>query len=107
MKFKEMKFNVKGDPELSRRVQEMMFDLGLKWGHNGREVQHIVQPYLYNRGDIIYWSNGSYEFSNLLTGNEINIDWMRSQRETITIGDKSYYLDEIEVALANINPIGE
>jgi len=38
-------------------------------------------------------------------GEAIDISWMLAEKETISIGDKKYYKDELETALKNINPI--
>ena len=48
-----------------------------------------------------YWYNDLHDYE------EIDIGWMvNMQRQTITIGDKTYYEDELAEALSKIKPVG-
>lgn len=85
MKFKAMKFNVKDDPELSKRVQEILFGLGYRWECHGSSVMYTTAHCLTTEADdgntsdgFIYWCNNIEE----VHGEEINIDWMRKPVES-------------------------
>jgi len=47
-----------------------------------------------------YWYDVKENIKNIIRAEE-----KRAKRETISIGDKKYYKDELETALKNINPI--
>ena len=47
MKDLKLKFNVKGNPELSEAVQKRLLELGCEWSNCNRKVQFTDNPYLY------------------------------------------------------------
>ena len=106
MGFKTMKFWIGDDPECSKRVQEMLFNLGYIWGVGDKTIMYIDAPALYSEPDGLIKKGDTRAYFNSDENQEINIDWLRSdKRKTVTLGDKKYYEDELSEALSKINPV--
>jgi len=101
-------------PEHSRKVQEHLFSLGYKWGGtNSTDVISIFPETIvfYSTSKKIYYFVAK-KCETLLGYQEVELIETVSyelkeipKKEVVTIGEKSYYKDELEVALKNINPI--
>ena len=105
-KFKRMKFWIGDDRECGERVYKMLLDLGYRVvvPERLRELRTSRALYTDTLGCIGY--GGALTGFHPHTAEEINIDWLRSdKRKTVQIGDKSYYEDELATALANIKPV--
>ena len=106
-------------PEHSEKVQKHLFSLGYVWGDwkgkigmDVREVRHTEKPILEILEDrkVIFWTY-LYDYSRdhpheLELIETVSYELKEvPKKEVVTIGEKSYYKDELEVALKNINPI--
>ena len=101
-------------PEHSKKIQEHLFSLGYGWRMNPRiriirftDAAFILafeDKQLYRSNNELYFNEHrlpevelvekiSYEFKEI------------PKREVVKIGEKFYFLDELEIALKNINPI--
>ena len=104
--FKAMKFWIGDDPELSEKVQRLLFGLGYSWFVNKDNVANTESSYIYasRGGELTHSDNGDRP----VDGEEINIDWMRTKKpESIELNGKTYIKSELEEALRHIKPIGE
>jgi hypothetical protein len=97
-------------PEHSEKVQKHLFSLGYTW-HGWSTVIFVDKRFLTFDSEIkiIYYNES---FFNDLPNQEVELIETVSyelkevpKKEVVTIGEKSYYKDELEVALKNINPI--
>jgi hypothetical protein len=83
-KFKEMKFWIGDDAELSERIQNILFGAGYKWSDGSLAVGETGMPSLYAHedGNITYASGDIVPktFTCHEKHMEINIDWMRSTK---------------------------
>lgn len=110
--FKEMKFWIGDDEELSKQVQKILNDQGYEWGH-GESVQNTGSLALYTtlNGRIIYSGDTNrvgIKHFDTEPEQEINIGWMRTaKQETIELGGKTYIKSELEEALSHIKPINQ
>lgn len=100
-------------PEHSEKVQKYLFSLGYRWG-GSRPSTNIM-----NKGfrNISIYPNVKefWCFNNVkLCQDYIEVELLETisyefkeipKKEVVTIGEKSYYIDELEIALKNINPI--
>ena len=108
-KFKEMKFWIGDDQELSKGVQFILFGLGYTWISGDREfikypdVGGIVTDDLgrfYRLGHKIEFDNANIEW--------ININWMsKPDRKTYSSGGKEYYEDDVDALIAASSKIKE
>jgi hypothetical protein len=118
LKYRKMIANIKiwigkNNEEYSRLVQEQLFSYGLTWNSGDRTFLNTDMPVLcvgFGTNQRISCNGLSREGFEILTQKEMKLVSVYSleevkDREKITIGDKSYYLDELEVALKNIKPI--
>lgn len=113
-KFKRLYFDIGAEDgsnkELHRRVQEMLFAMGYEWASGAKEPI-LSKPYLNggviadNNGWMIIWTH-SWSIKPKI-GELIDVSWMAPipDRETVTLGDRTYYKDELEAALSKINPV--
>jgi hypothetical protein len=100
-------------PDHSRKVQKHLFSLGYKWNTwntLGVEVMYIEKPVLviFEDRKVISWSEKSdlYPYQELELFETVSYEFKEiPKKEVVTIGEKSYYKDELEIALKNINPI--
>jgi len=100
-------------PDHSRKVQKHLFSLGYKWDNHltsGVEVVNTENPTLVILEDrkVICWSEklDLYPYQELELIETISYEFKEiPKKEVVTIGEKSYYKDELEVALKNINPL--
>jgi hypothetical protein len=93
------------DEEKSRAFQEMCFARGIYWSNNG--VQHIDAPFLFASDKSITYEQEDILFFNKHKNKQIDIIphtiWevvdvskvVTSPRKTITIGDKTFYEDDL------------
>ncbi len=105
--FKALKFWIGDDPELSEKVQKLLFDVGYKWAGCGKCGMYTDGVMLVTResGEIWYRHKGDSCFDEL-DNEEINIDWMRTKKpETIELNGKTYVKSELEEALRHIKPV--
>ena len=96
----------------SRLVQEQLFRYGLTWNTGHREVRHTnMSVLLVGLGSNKINCNGISRatFETLPHKDLKLVDTsfysLEAVREKICIGGKDYYIDELEVALENINPV--
>ena len=109
----------KNNPEFSEKVQKYLFSQDVRWygyrGTSGKNVDFVEEPALFVRGNgfLAYGSNydkrrfdglKEYKEMKLIETVSYSLEEVK-QREKICIGEKNYYLDELEVALKNIKPI--
>lgn len=107
--FKEMKFWIGDDAELSERVQNILFILGCRW-FSGDAVQITSSTSLYVDGGCITYGGHSRkeDWFDKQSHKEINIDWLRTAKpETVELGGKTYIKSELEEALSHINPLSD
>lgn len=108
--YKKMKFWIGDDPDLSERVQKLLFGLGYKWrGAADQRVRYTEVGALYTNEDgYILYTDADAEWFNNESQEEIDIDWMRSQKpETIELNGKKYIKSELEEAIKRIKPVEE
>ena len=103
--FKAMKFWIGDNPELSKKVQEILFGLGYRWRGAGTSANDTTMFYIRTDSDGLLSHGDRKTLMDEFSGETIDVSWMVEERETITIGDNEYYKDELETALKNINPI--
>ena len=106
--FKAMKFWIGDDPELSEKVQKLLFAMGYGWSGGGSLCRTGYE-------ELQAWADGSVTNSNaefisakngFIKGEYINIDWMRTKKpETIELNGKTYIKSELEEALRHIKPV--
>ena len=101
---KNFKIRVKS-PEHSKKIQEHLLTIGWTWYKECKYLLFDSVKYIMTYSDDEYFFNNhpypevelvetvSYEFKEI------------PKREVVNIGEKSYFLDELEIALKNINPI--
>ena len=105
--FKAMKFWIGDDPELSEKVQKLLFGMGYTWagGHECGSFKRGVMIATKESGAIWHRDNFDSCFDSL-SNEEINIDWMRTNKpETIELAGKTYIKSELEEALRHIKPV--
>ena len=102
--FKAMKFWIGDNPELSKKVQEILFGAGYHW-YSGSTEQKTEPRYIRTEPNGTMYHGCTSAYYVEAYGEAIDISWMLAEKETISIGDKKYYKDELETALKNINPI--
>jgi hypothetical protein len=99
--------------EYSRKVQEYLFSQGIEWVagsnvvHNTERLNIFVdsrQKFISGNYNATEFKNSSRKEMKLIENVTYTLEEVK-QREKICIGDKSYYIDELEVALKNIKPI--
>lgn len=106
--YKQMKFRIGDDPGLRVKIQKILFDVGALWPKSGQTVKDVKYIFLGRDGYLGYSLNEDvFNASDYL---EIDIDWMRTPepepvRETVTIGSTTYYTDDVNKALAGVEPI--
>ena len=100
--------------EHSRKIQEKLFEMGYSWTFDlGKEVSFEVRPFIYANGEghITYGTDYKQFLSNT---NFCEVELIETvsyefkeipKKEVVKIGENSYYVDELEVALKNIKPI--
>jgi len=102
--FKNMKFNIGYDKEVSKVIQERLFVLGYRWSMGGKRFRHTDKCFLFTgvTGKILS-SNSGVVFSEDI-GADIDIGWLCGEdlRSTVLIGGKHYFEDELAAALANL-----
>jgi hypothetical protein len=95
-------------PEHSEKVQKHLFSLGYTWYGIFVDKRFLTFDSEIKR---IYYTNSESFFNNLPYREVELIETVSYEfkevhkKEVVTIGEKSYYKDELEVALKNINPI--
>jgi hypothetical protein len=110
--YKAMKFLIGEDPELSERVQNILFGLGYKWNSYGdSKICHTGYTELQAwRDGAITRSNDEFVSKNkgFIKGEYIDIDWLRTKKpETIELNGKKYIKSELEEAIKRIKPVEE
>jgi len=108
-KFKEMKFWVGDDSDLFLRVVNALKTLGYTCG-DGLFLPDKTGGIRVHDGRV-YWTSdfadGKEYFDRHVSGEEINIDWMRTpNEETVELNGKKYLKSELEEALKHIKPMG-
>ena len=101
MKFKAMRFFIGDNPAVSKAIQKRLFKLGYKWAKSGKKVSHTEKRGLttWDDGDITHGSgNQAAGFT------DVDVEWMKpvEERELLEVGDKTYYLDDVEASLAEV-----
>jgi hypothetical protein len=103
--------------EYSRKVQEYLFSQGAKWNTEKDTIVRFTEKtsLFAGRSGEITMLYGNYDksvFDSLSSFKEMKLIETVSYsleevivREKICIGEKNYYIDELEVALKNIKPI--
>jgi hypothetical protein len=108
--FHQMKFWIGDDPELSERVQKILFSMGYSWYSGDQYIEHteVEALYTHENGNVTCCVVEDVFINRSANHEEINIDWMRTQdKETVELNGKQYYKHELEEALKHIKPIGE
>lgn len=114
---KDVKIWIGENPIYSKKVQEYLFTQGFRWNGvcNDKGVNFIYKSTIVanNRGILFYgiytksaFDSLTYTEMKLIETVSYSLEEVK-QREKICIGEKNYYLDELEVALKNIKPITE
>ena len=97
--------------EYSRKVQEYLFSQGIGWVVGDNVVRNTErlnifidshQKFISGDFDETGFKKTSRKEMKLIETVSYSLEEVR---EKICIGEKSYYLDELEVALKNIKPI--
>ena len=117
-RFSNMAFSIEDDPKLMDTIQQTLYKMGYEWV-SGECVDSLYTDN-YESGRCVLKTDVNGYISRNPTptdeefnapDNKINIHWMRTYiepepvKEIIIIGDKTYIKDELEIALANINPV--
>jgi hypothetical protein len=93
-------------PEHSEKVQKHLFSLGYRWDGCDQLIKNTDKPFLVFQGKYLYWFDTDTDFPELELIETVSYELKEvPKKEVVTIGEKSYYKDELEVALKNINPI--
>ena len=107
----------KDNPLLSYTVQRHLFTQGVRWNELGRYGDGVNWgkcPALFvgNEGNLMYGNYDKKVFESLTQYTEMELIETSTftleeviVRETIKIGDRTYYKDELTKALENIKPI--
>jgi len=101
-----LKFNIGDNPEVSETIQKHLFKLGAMWRFfGGATIRNTEKPYLYLSNGFI--THGNLESFFVADENkEVDIEWMKpTKRETVEIGGKRYYADDLADALSKIKEI--
>jgi hypothetical protein len=101
-----MKFWIGNDPELSEKVQKLLFDAGYSWPSDVKTARynHEFALYANSGGNLTRNSDSNYFIGH--SHEEININWMRTTKpETIELNGKIYIKSELEEALLKIKPV--
>jgi hypothetical protein len=104
---KAMKFWIGDDPELSKRVQAALFAAGYAWHEYGKTPAYTGERYIYAHaiGELGYGVDESfYRGRNF---EEVNIDWMRTKKETVELFGKKYDERVLKERLADCPTIEE
>lgn len=104
--FKNMKFWMGGDGDISTSVQLILLEQGYSWGMSENKPRYIGSNYICSYADgALGWGGAKASFDECKY-EEINIDWMRTKKpETIELNGKTYVKTELEEALRNIKPV--
>ena len=102
--FKDQKFWIGWDEELSKLVQDILFAQGYRWMHHGQKPSNLSALYLTtnHNGSLLFGEYRSIFLSN--PEREIDVSWM-SPRETIDIDGTVYYRDDYDEAIANLTEV--
>jgi hypothetical protein len=100
-------------PEHSEKVQKHLFSLGYTWAEGVTDVMYTDAKFIvFDITSKIIYFVPFYRIEKIAEYQEVELIEKVSyefkevpKREVVTIGEKSYYKDELEVALKNINPI--
>lgn len=100
--FKEYKFNIGNNPEVSEIIQKIGFMLGYEWQCYGPTYERLSAPYIFfkQNGHIGYGNDKDYFESD--PREEINIEWMKPQKsdecteDYIVLQGKRYKLVEVD-----------
>ena len=98
-------------PEHSKNVQDHLFSLGYKWKSGDKEYISLPESYHciyvndYGKNELTYGS-GSLNYPEFELIEKISFD-LKDKKEVVKIGEKSYYMSDLEIALSNIKPIEE
>lgn len=94
-------------PEHSKKVQDHLFSLGYKWNSGDNKYFSLPEScqciYVndYGKNELTY-GTGSVKCPEF----EL-IEYLKEKKEVVKIGEKSYYISDLEVAISNIKPIEE
>jgi hypothetical protein len=101
--------------EYSRKAQEYLFSQGVTWNgkfNKGTDVNWVKCSALFvvHDGNLMHGDFDKSFFDSLSSYEEMKLIESYhleevKQRETICVGEKNYYIDELEVALRNIKHI--
>jgi len=109
-----MKYKIRiKSPEHSEKVQDYLFSLGYTWAEGITAVMYTDAKFIvFDITSKIIYFVPFYRIEKIAEYQEVELIETVSyelkeilKREVVTIGEKSYYKDELEVALKNINPI--
>ena len=114
--FKSFKIRV-NSPEHSEKIQKHLLNLGYEWSitkSKNISEENKSSPFLfaYSDGSVTSAHNLSQNYFKSHKNIEVELVETVSyefkeikKREVLKIGNNSYYMDELEIALKNINPI--
>ena len=69
-----MKFCTEGNPDVSRRLLTILFDMGFEWTSGGKDFKHLEEEFfVIDEGISIRWNEDSFEED---PEEEIDIKWM-------------------------------
>lgn len=105
----------KGDGEEAKIVQEVLFGMGYRWSGYSQEIKYLSSGYYTtDENGYIYWGAqdetcSSYNLSEkeafeLVKKIEYSLSRVK-KRETVKIGEHTYYKDEFEKAVANLQTV--
>jgi len=106
MKYKAMKFNIGDNPQLSARVQEVLFSAGYTWHTAGINVDYVNHPYLYTEkdGHILHGDEEGTFFTD--SSESININWMVEPLAPLTQPAPTYALGDYFILHDSLHIIG-
>ena len=109
MKFRAMKFRV-NNPEHSRVVQQVLFDLGYGWFIGGKSVDHTNVPHIYAESTGVILNGEADGFFITDPGHEIDVSWMDphlyKEEKTVEVGGKVYRESEVIERCKPLDPVG-
>ena len=102
-----MKFRTHGNRNLSKAIQDKLFELGYQWSLFGREHAFVWTPFIYAKddGSLLYgYSSGTFT-TDPLQETTIEELFNMQPRETIVIDGKKYDKEEVKKALVHLDSI--
>jgi hypothetical protein len=109
MTFKNQKFKV-ANATISRLLQEELLKQGYKWPISGAVVKYEQKPYLYvydcgkfaYGDDLQHYNEHNNEEVRVITENKLVIAELQPVRDKVIVFGRTYYKDDVDRALAQL-----